>query len=124
MLGFRPVVILKFHCLGLDLGLDLCIKSIDLMHQLTSSRRHVGGQSHCLVRACATGTFLTTAFKHNPIDPQAAAQFCFFDGVTSYAYGLLDFHFVPGLDLGISGLEPNTGEHATKSGPCFKKSYD
>ena len=54
-------------------------------YALTSSRRHVGGQSHCLVHACATGTFLTTAFTHNPIDPQAAAHFCFFDGVTSYA---------------------------------------
>ena len=38
------------------------------------------GQSHCLVCACATGTFLTTAFTRNPIDPQAAAHFCFSGG--------------------------------------------
>ena len=39
-------------------------------YALTSSR----GQNHCLVRACATGTFLTTAFTRNPIekfDPQS-----------------------------------------------------
>ena len=41
-------------------------------YALTSLR----GQNHCLVRACATGTFLTTAVTRNPIekfDPQVAA---------------------------------------------------
>ena len=39
----------------------------------------LGGQSHCFVHACdlrclrprAPGTFLTTVFKRNPIDPQS-----------------------------------------------------
>ena len=46
-------------------------------YALTSSRRHVGGQSHCLVRACATGTFLTTAFTRNPIDPPSSGALLF-----------------------------------------------
>ena len=55
------------------------IRLSNRLYALTSSRRHVGGQSHDrFVRAFAydlrpraTGTFLTTA--RNPIDPQARA---------------------------------------------------
>ena len=75
-------IIIMFHSYQLPKHIIL---GMNRTYALTSSRRHVGGQSHCLVCACATGTFLTTAFTRNPIDPQAAAHFCFFDGVTSYA---------------------------------------
>ena len=61
-------------------------------YALTSSRRHVGGQRHCFVRACdmrclrprAPGTFLTTAFTRNPLvlTPNAQGRP---DIMTSYA---------------------------------------
>ena len=61
-------------------------------YALTSSCRHVGGQSHCFVRAfnmrclrpCAPGTFLTTAFTRNPLvlTPNARGRP---DIMTSYA---------------------------------------
>ena len=87
ILLFSPLVSLSrlqtsTEYIGLHASGNKAVYKIDLY---ASSRHNAGGQSHCLVHACATGTFLTTAFTHNPIDPQAAAHFCFFDGVTSYA---------------------------------------
>ena len=82
----KPPIVMKWVC-SMETSIAMLIpqplfhtlfRGIDLSYALTSSRRYVGGQSHCFVHACdlrprATGTFLTTAFTHNPSDPQARA---------------------------------------------------
>ena len=40
----------------------VCFTIVYRPYALMSLRRHVGGQSHCLVRACATGTSSDNCF--------------------------------------------------------------
>ena len=92
------------HFLVLVLSFVQSLRDFHRPYALMSSRRHVGGRCHCLVRAC--DLLLAHRWQlrlHIILYPPSEGTMRFITSICIWSICM------SGLDLGISALDPNTG---------------